>query len=128
MCRKSHELFSDERLLAQEKSYMHENCYKRICEDYKIKKAEERFRSTRSLSQVSNVQRVSTRQKTSCHSESTAKKARNSHVLPVQCIICEKDTDQFVMVNIFQIYSIFYVDELFTLFMSPRKTETCMRK
>jgi hypothetical protein len=38
LCRKSHELFSDEHLLAREKWYMHENCYKRICDENKIKK------------------------------------------------------------------------------------------
>jgi hypothetical protein len=38
LCRKGHELFSDEHLLAREKWYMHENCYKRICDENKIKK------------------------------------------------------------------------------------------
>ena len=100
LCRKSYEHFTDEQLLnVAQKWYIHENCYKRICDENKIKKAEDKFRSTQSA--TSDVQGASARLKRL--SRKAAHHGRNEYVLPVQCIICEKDTDQFIMVGSLQL-------------------------
>ena len=99
LCRKSYEHVPDQQLLnSRQKWLMHENCYKRICDENKIKKAEDRFRSTQSV--TSDVPGMSSQLKRS--SRKASHHGRNEHVLPVQCIICEKDTDLFVMVSSLQ--------------------------
>ena len=102
LCRESYEIFSDEEC-CQLICYAHEKCYKRICDENKLLKAEEKFKSTpqsttaAALTSDETQKRKSTRLQ--MQSEAAVRLARNEHVHPVQCIICCRDTDQFVMVS-----------------------------
>eukprot|EP00794_Sanderia_malayensis_P001845 gene1845-2078_t len=113
LCRESCELFSDEEVanyfendrgsnVSGESQFivnMHENCYKRICDENKIQKAEEKFKLTTasaitSTASTEEVPRKSTRLE--IRRDIIPTKRRNGNVLAVQCIICKKATDKFV--------------------------------
>lgn len=101
LCRKSYEVLADEEC-CQLTCHVHEKCYKRICDENKILKAEEKFKlnaksAAAALTSDEAQNRKSTRLQ--MRNEAAVPVARNEHVLPVQCMICCKDTDQFVMVS-----------------------------
>ena len=112
LCRQSYEVFTDEEY-CKLSYYAHERCYKRICDENKLQKAEEKFSSNKNLSSHpqsaaeaalsfdESQERKSTRLQMQSEASANRRIARNEYVLPVQCIICRKETDQFVMVSRF---------------------------
>ena len=98
LCRKSYEDFTDEEC-CQLICHVHEKCYKRICDEYKILKAEKKFKSNAQAAAALTSDEAQKRKSTRLQMQNEVFMARNEHVLPVQCVICRKDTDQFVMVS-----------------------------
>ena len=103
LCRMSCEVFADEEC-CQLTCHVHERCYKRICDENKILKAEEKFKANAQSAAAAAAaltlsDEAQKRTSTRLQKQNEAVVARNEHVLPVQCIICRKDTDQFVMVS-----------------------------
>jgi hypothetical protein len=116
ICRKSYDLFTDEDVAEFLSAntcenlqwYYHQNCYKRICDENKLKTAEEKHLSRKSNqvktdSEVAPPQRKLTRLSLADDGRENKKSgvpARTSHVLPPRCIIREKESVLFVMVGL----------------------------
>ena len=110
LCRQSYKVFTDEEY-CKLSYYAHERCYKRICDQNKLQKADEQFSSNKNLrshpqsaaeaalSCDKSQERKSTRLQMQSEASANRCIARNEYVLPVQCIICH--IDQFVMVRRF---------------------------
>ena len=106
ICRNSYECFSDETVL----DYVlkgnfeldwpyHKTCYKRLCDEEKIRRAETKaslcceVENPQTVNININIKRRSTR----LAEESPRNRARNDHVLPERCIICQRETPWFKM-------------------------------
>ena len=89
------------------------SCLIMLMNENKLQKAEEKFSSSKNssshqqsaaeaaLSSDESQERKSTRLQMQSEASANRRIARNEYVLPVQCIICRKETDQFVMVSRF---------------------------
>ena len=111
ICKKSYDLFTDEDVVEFLSAntcenlqwYYHQNCYKRICDENKLKTVEAKQQFCKS-----NFEKIESepRRKLTRLSLAQDKKkesgvpARTHHVLPPRCIICEKESDLFVMVRL----------------------------
>ena len=95
LCRESYEIFSDEEC-CQLIRYAHEKCYKRICDENKLLKAEEKFKSTPESTTAAALTFDETQKRKSTRlqmqSEAAVRLSRNEHVLSVQCIISHLDS------------------------------------
>ena len=110
ICQKSYGLFTDEDVVEFPSAntcenlqwYYHQNCYKRICDENKLKTAEAKCLSSETSNEEkkdSEPGRKSTRLSLAQESKKCGVPARSSHVLQPRCIICEKESDLFVMVR-----------------------------
>lgn len=113
ICMKTYELFSDvdvgkhfsgEECCGEIGLYYHQNCYKRLCDENKLQKAESK---TTPKSEQEDIEvetdltppeKMLRRSLSDCGQNSEVK-ARSRHVLPPICIICEKKSDLFAMVG-----------------------------
>ena len=110
ICRKSYGFFTDEdvaKLLSENRCnnlqwYYHQNCYKRICDENKLKTVEAKYQSCQSNQEKTDnePQRKLTRLSLTQGNKESGIQARTSYVLPPRCIICEKESDLFVMVSL----------------------------
>ena len=112
ICRKSYEYFSDEALEEYLKGDafeldwpFHKTCYKRLCDEEKIRRAEKKASSSidsgknvnKNVGECSNIEcekRRSSRLSERCLN---AKRARSVDVLPKRCIICKRDSSWLKM-------------------------------
>ena len=113
ICRKSYGLFTDEDVAEFLSAntcenlqwYYHQNCYKRICDEYKLKMVEAKHVSSESNkektgSEVNEPQKKLTRLSFGNDAQVSGVPARTYHVLQPRCIICEKESDLFVTVSL----------------------------
>ena len=106
ICQKSYETFSDEtarKVLDNEAHALqwryHKTCYERLCDEEKIRRGEAKIaRNPAVLEQPEETEAAAEterrkaarclRTRSTASGPTIAKKPRNSHVLPEQCIIC----------------------------------------
>ena len=110
ICQKTYNLFTDEDVVEFLSAntcedlqwYYHQNCYKRICDENKLKTAEAKYPSCRNNQEETDNEprRKLTRSSLAQENKKTGLTARTCHVLPPRCIICEKGSDLFVMVSL----------------------------
>ena len=89
------------------------SCLIMLMNENKLQKAEEKFSSSKNLSSHpqsaaepalssdESQERKSTRLQMQSETSANRRIARNEYMLPVQCMICRKEADQFVMVSRF---------------------------
>ena len=110
ICQKSYNLFNEEDVVEFLSAntcedlqwYYHQNCYKRICDENKLKTVEAKYLSCKSNQEEtdSEPRRKLTGSSLGQGNKETGLTARTFHVLPPRCIICEKGSDLFVMVSL----------------------------